>query len=120
MLTFRISPPKATPKEGEKPEVVTNIKEYLSRDHILARQVARCPFVVGDKVSVKGQPYGKNRGKVIDLITDARDVRWLNGGKQPAFVVVEIPLKGNVGEVEMHYGYKTVACPMKILNKVQR
>ena len=116
MLTFRISPPQATHKEtplrGD-----SNRPLYLQRDYILKRQVSKCPFTIGDRVTIKGQPTGKNRGKVIDIVTDPKDVTWLKGGQQPAFIIVDIPMIGYVGGSPMQYGTNAVACPLKILRK---
>ena len=112
MWTYRISPPKAQVEE------VTLSEGYLARDAILARQVARCPLIIGDRVSIKGQPHGKNRAKVVDILTEARQCSWRHNNTQPCFVVVEVQKTGKVEGIELHYGYEVAAYPLKLLKKV--
>lgn len=104
MLTYRIAPHTA-------PHKVATGRDYLMRDHILARQVSRCPFKIGDDVRVQTN-RGKKWGIIDDLIIDSSKCQW-NCGTQPFFIAVRVPVAGPNKE----YGSEIVYAPLKKVRK---
>lgn len=81
MLTYRIAPHSAPHKQA-------NPRDYLRKEHILARQLDRCRFKENDVVSVKTNK-GWKTGVVTCLHADPSKVTW-RGGTQPYFIEVAI------------------------------
>lgn len=104
MLLFRIAPHSAPHKAAKS-------IDYMKRDNILARQLERCKFKVGDEVRAQTS-RGKKWGVVEYMLTEASEMEWKQG-TQPFFIGVRIPIVGPGNA----YGSEIVELPMKRLRK---
>lgn len=103
LFTYAIRPHSAPHKSATGPE-------YLKRENILARQVARCTHKVGDDVHVQTSK-GKRWGIVDELIVDHTQCEWHNGS-QPFFISVRCPVKTQ-GGINAIYMSEIVKAPLK-------
>lgn len=105
MLTYRICPHKS-------PHKVVTGKDYLNKEHILARQLDRCKIKVGDKVRCRGAGTPVE-GRVSAIIMDHTQCEWKKNHTQPHFIRVAIPLTVEIDGATVYMGFQSQDFPLK-------
>lgn len=71
MLTYQIRLLKGTHKP--------TTENFLSKEHILSRQLAKCNLNIGDRVKFRKPKRNSVYGTLAGVITDFKDVKWSRG-----------------------------------------
>jgi len=80
LLTYKIQKPKAPRKLGQVSDKQTVLSSYL----------AKCPFMVGDKVKFKKPRRNPVTGIVLHIENEPENVTWSHGGFVPMFIVLSV------------------------------
>lgn len=92
MLTYTIRDTSRTPADLSKDKGV-----------ILKNALARCPFIVGDRVRFKKHKRNPLEGVIVDIESHMDKVTWTHGGYTPANIIVDVFHGDNVRRVSTTY-----------------